>query len=147
MIFNDKDIKPSGYVDVWDLGPERPSAPDAPPEPKKTGRSVDDAVAAQQYEDAMADYKAALRRYAVEKREYDEHRIKVGGAIRIEQWPTDAERIATEFPGRYVKDLPPGIKPGKAHEEAVEMAAKRDEERVRIKERDPHMGKPQGAGA
>ena len=136
-----EDIKSNGMVDVWDLGPERPTSPDAPAEPKKTGRAVDDAVAAQEYEDAIAEYKKALKVYTVLKREYDEHRANVGGALKVEMWPTDANSCIVTHPGRYAKTLPAGAKPGKGQAAAEEVAIKRGEEIARIKERDPHMGK------
>jgi hypothetical protein len=139
-MFTDRDIKKNGMVDVWDLGPERPTAPNAPVEPKKTGRAADDALAMQQHEDAVTDYKKELAHYAGLKREFDEHRTKIGGAMLIEAWPTDANEWVLNHSNRYVKELPPGIRPGKAHDEAVEVQAKRTEEIARMKERDPHMG-------
>jgi hypothetical protein len=142
-VYTEADIKRNGMVDYWDLGPERPTSPDLPVEPKKTGRAVDDAVAAQGYEDALADYKNALRRYAAEKREYDNHRLNVGGAMRGETWPILGEGMVTDFPGRYVKELPGGAKIGKAHIEAEQRRAEEAKERQRIKERDPHMGTQQ----
>jgi hypothetical protein len=144
-VYTEADIKRNGMVDYWDLGPERPTSPDPPAEPKKTGRAVDDAVAAQGYEDALADFKNALRRYAAEKREYDNHRMSVGGAMRGETWPILAEGMVTDFPGRYVKELPPSAKIGKAHIEAEQRRAEEAKERQRIKERDPHMGTQQAA--
>lgn len=136
-----EDQKPNGKVDVWDLGPEKPTSPDAPAEPKKTGRAADDAVAAQEYEDAIAEYKKALKSYTALKREYDEHRANVGGALKVEMWPVDANECLNLHAGRYAKMLPAGAKPGKGQAAAEEAAAKRGEEIAKIKERDPHMGK------
>jgi hypothetical protein len=141
--YTDTDLKQNGMVEFWDLGPERPIAPDPPVEPKKTGRAVDDAVAAQGYEDALQDFKNALRRYAAEKREYDHHRLNIGGAIKGETWPILAESMVTDWPGRYVKELPASATIGKAHIEAEQRRAEEAKERQRIKERDPHMGRPQ----
>jgi hypothetical protein len=143
--YTEADIKQNGQVDYWDLGPERPIAPDPPVEPKKTGRAVDDAVAAQGYEDALQDYKTALRRYTAERRDYDNHRVNIGGAIKGETWPILAEGMVTDFPERYVKELPPGATIGKAHVEAEQRRADEVKERQRIKERDPHMGRQQAA--
>jgi hypothetical protein len=136
-----EDIKPNGMVDVWDLGPVRPTAPDAPVEPKKTGRATDDALAQQQHEDALGDYKKQVQQYAAQKKEYDEHRAGVGGPIKIEAWPHDAQEWVTNHPERWAKELPAGMKPGKGQAEIEAAAAKRAEETTRIKERDPHMGK------
>jgi hypothetical protein len=141
MAYNYEDIKLNGKVDIWDLGPERPIAPDAPVEPKKTGRAADDAVAAQEQEDAIAEYKKELKAYTALKREYDEHRASVGGPLKIEAWPTDANEWLILHPERYAKDLPAGAKPGKGQAVADEAAAKKAEETAKIKERDPHMGK------
>lgn len=145
MLYMFEDIKQSGMVDVWDLGPERPSSPDAPTEPKKTGRAADDAVAAQEYEDAIEAYKKALKTYTALKREYDEHRANVGGALKVEMWPADANFAITNHPGRWAKTLPAGAKPGKGQAKAEEEQAKRGEEIAKIKERDPHMGTGKGS--
>jgi hypothetical protein len=147
IMYSYEDIKPSGMVDVWDLGPERPTAPDAPAEPKKTGRAADDAVAGQEYEDAIAEYKKDLKTYTALKREYDEHRANVGGALKVEMWPTDANDAILNHPGRWAKTLPPGAKPGKGQAAAEELAAKRGEEIAKIKERDPHMGTGKGSSS
>jgi hypothetical protein len=41
-----RDIKPNGFVDLWDLGPSRPIPPDQPPlAPAKTGNAADDVIA------------------------------------------------------------------------------------------------------
>ena len=140
-MYSDADIKPNGFVDIWDLGPVRPLAPEAPVEPKKTGRGADDALAQQNYEDALADYKRALSVYARLRREFDEHRLNVGGPIKDECWPIEGNHRLEVEPERWAKTLPAGLKPGRAHDEAEVVAAKRAEETARIKERDPHMGK------
>ena len=59
-LYTYQDEKQNGMVDVWYLGPKRPVGPEAPTEPKKTGRGADDALAAQNYEDALTDYKREL---------------------------------------------------------------------------------------
>jgi hypothetical protein len=139
--FTDLDQKPNGMVDMWDMGPEKPIAPNPPPEPKPTGHKADDAVAQQQYDDAVEDYKKELKSYSAQKKEYDGWRQNAGGPVKREVWPIDANRAIDEFPGRYRKTLPAGAKPGKAQVEADERAVEQAAETKRIKERDPHMGK------
>jgi hypothetical protein len=140
-MYTEHDIKPNGMVEIWDLGPVRPVPPDPPVEPKKTGRGADDAVAMQNYEDALTDYKRDLARYARDKREFDDHRLNVAGPIKDECWPHEGNHRIEVQSERWAKDLPPGMKPGRAHIEAEAIAAKRAEETAKIKERDPHMGK------
>jgi hypothetical protein len=139
--FTDLDEKPNGMVDLWDMGPEKPIAPDPPKEPKPTGNKGDDAVAQQQFDDALEDYKKDLKGYSALKKEYDNFRANVGGPIKREVWPIDGNVALEREPGRYFKTLPPGAKPGKAQHEADERAAVQAAETKRIKERDPHMGK------
>jgi hypothetical protein len=143
-MYTDADIKPNGFVDIWDLGPERPIAPAPPVEPKKTGRAADDAVAVQLYEDAIEDFKKALKTYSAAKQDYDHHRAEIGGPVKVEMWPTDANDAITRHGERWAKRLPAGAKPGKAQAVADEAAAEKARELQRTKDRDPHMGTGKG---
>ena len=142
-----EDIKPNGMVDIWDLGPVRPIPPDAPVEPKKTGRAADDALAAQQHEDGLEDYKKKIKLYATMRKEWDDHRAGVGGPVKLEMWPRDANECVANHPDRWAKDLPPGMKPGKGQAELDAAAAKKAEENTKIRERDPHMGTGKGSSS
>jgi hypothetical protein len=137
-----------GKCPIWDLGPERPIAPTAPVEPKKTGKAADDDLASVLFEDAREDYKAALRVYGRDKKEYDYWRESVGGPRIVYLWGADAIHACGNFPNRYVVNLAPGMKPGRAQLAAEAQAA---EEKIALQElieRDPQFGsKPQFQGA
>jgi hypothetical protein len=106
-------------VKFWDLGPERPIAPDAPvkPEHPKGTSAADIAVAEVEYEDAIEQYKQDLRAYSARKKEHDHWRTTIGGPVQIESWSVDMQDAFARDPRRYAKELPKGYKPGKQHYE------------------------------
>lgn len=133
---------------VWFLGPPRPITPAAPVEPKKTGKAADDALAEVLFEDEVADYKKALKKWGEDKKKFDEWRQMYGGPRREYHWDIDIQHNVT-FPDQWVMDLPAGMKPGKAQLAAEAQAA---EEKIALQElydRDPQFGtaKPQFQGA
>lgn len=150
-------MKPNGKVDLWDTGPTRPLPPVAPKEPDLSKlKDAELALAQVQHEDALEAYKNALRRYGEQKQEHAAWHAENGGPLKVELWGVDA-RWALEtsdpnsklckHPGRYVVDLPRGVKPGKAQIAADEMAKAEAEARARQASFDPQFGRQEHQGA
>lgn len=137
-------VKPSGKVDIWDLGPQRPDAP-AEPKPVDTKlKGADLAIAEVEYEDAIDLYKRELKAYAALKREHERWHRENGGPVKFELWGIDARHAMQTDSDRYKLDLPKGAKPGKAQAEAERLAELEGVELAQARERDPNFGKPQG---
>lgn len=134
-------------VQIWDLGPERPVMPKAPEEPKPGLKAAELALAQVEHEDALASYKQALRDYGVAKKEYERWQTQVGGPVELSMWSVDAADAMERQPGRFVANLPRGLKPGKAHFDNIKREEERQAELARQAERDPQFGKQQGAAA
>ena len=133
-------------VKIWDLGPTRPAAPEAPIAPVETDfkgatRIADFAVAQVKFEDALVDYKTALRAYAAEREAYDKWRRETGGPVEIEMWSVNAKEAELRDPKRYTRKLPKGHKPGHAHLENERRATARKQEEAVAAQKDPHFGK------
>jgi hypothetical protein len=138
-----KYIKPNDKVDLWDLGPVRVAAPEAPKEPVETKdlKGADFALAKIHYEDALEDYKLALRAYGAAKTEFTRWHGVNGGPRKTEMWSTDAVHALTIDKNRYALELPRGVKPGSAQiadDIAAEMS---DQELQEAREKDPQFGK------
>lgn len=137
-------------VKFWDLGPERPIAPDAPvkPEHPKGTSAADIAVAEVEYEDAIEQYKQDLRAYSARKKEHDHWRTTIGGPVQIESWSVDMQDAFARDPRRYAKELPKGYKPGKQHYENEERDRRKQLDTEEAARRDPQFGtQAQGAPA
>ena len=128
------------HCPLWDLGPVRPTAPVPPTAPVKAGDDTEFALAQVKYEDGLEDYKKQLRKYGLDKREWDHWRQQVAGPIKIYHWATDVVRMCAEWPERYVLDLPKGIKPGRTQEENEEREANEEYERLTARKNDPQFG-------
>jgi hypothetical protein len=134
-------IKKNGKVDLWDCGPTRPLAPEAPVEPDdKKLKGADLAAAQVEHEDNLERYKQQLRDYAAAKRAYLEWHDEKGGPIKIELWGIDARHALNNFPERWKLDLPRGQKPGRAQIEAEEMAEAEANDLNRARASDPQFG-------
>jgi hypothetical protein len=146
------DIKASGFVDLWDLGPEKPTAPAKPVfECKAKEGTPDYDVARAEFKETLEKYEADLAAYRRSKREFDHWHQHVGGPKKVEMWPVDARTVLERQANgqhsdlRYHKHLPKGMRPGKAQVEAEERAAAEAEARKQDMDRDPHFGKQPGS--
>jgi hypothetical protein len=134
-------IKRNGKVDLWDCGPKRPVAPEAPVEPDASKLKGADLAAAQvEHEDALERYKQQLRDYAAAKRAHLEWHDEKGGPVKVELWGIDARHAMNVEPDRFKLDLPRGVKPGRAQVEAEEMAEAEANELNRARAADPQFG-------
>ena len=136
-----KYVKANDRVELWDLGPKHPVAPEVPKLPEDKLKGPELALAQIHYEDAMADYKDALRTWGKAKADYQDWRRKFGGPVKVDLWSTDAVHALNTEPERYALDLPKGAKPGKAQSDADEAAAMSEAELNEAREKDPQFGK------
>lgn len=136
-----KYVKANDHVTLWDIGPKPPVAPEAPKPPDDKLKGAELALAQIHYDDAMADYKDALRAWGQAKIAYQDWRRKFGGPVKVEQWSTDAVHTINVEPERYFLELPRGLKPGKAQADADEIAAMSEAELNDAREKDPQFGK------
>lgn len=137
-------------VKFWDLGPKRPEAPDAPTAPAKAKDMTAGEFAALEveHEDAVEDYKRALRNYSAQRKEYDTWRERVGGPVQLENWSVDVREALERDPERFVRELPKGMKPGRQHYENMERARQQKLDVEDAARRDPQFGeKAQGVAA
>lgn len=132
-------------VNVWDIGPVRPDPPEAPVAPKE-GKGHDYDLSMIRYEDAMVDYRAALRVYGDQLKAHRDWGTRYGGPILHEMWTVDADDSLANDPSRYFKTLPKGMKPGKGYDEAQRQKQARDAEIAEAERRDPQFGQS-AAGA
>lgn len=137
-------MKSNNKCDLWDLGPQvAPKAPPAPeaPDKAKFKNAAEFAAAELEYEDNCELYKSALRRFTEAKKAHLEWLEQKGGPIKVEFWGPDANEAFERDPGRFVLDLPKGLKPGKAQIEAEARAREADEEIRQARSKDPlHAG-------
>lgn len=140
-----KYVKGNDHVDLWDLGPKSPVAPEVPKQPDDKLKGAELALAQIHYEDAMADYKDALRVWGKAKVDYQDWRRTFNGPAKVNHpdgmWSTDAVHALTVDPDRYFLELPKGVKPGKTQAEADEAAAMSEAELNEAREKDPQFGK------
>lgn len=138
-----KYIDPTDHVDLWDIGPVRVEPPVAPLEPVegKDLKGADFALAKIHYEDALEDYRLALRAYGEAKKEHSAWHRANGGPRKLKQWSTDAVHSLTVASERYFLELPKGLKPGKAQAEDDRVAAMSEQELQEAREKDPQFGK------
>ena len=134
-------VKSNGKVDLWDLGPVRPDAPEEPKPVDGRLKGTELALAQVEYEDGIDLYKRQLRDYARAKRDYEEWHNNNGGPVKVELWGVDARHAMDIEPIRFKLDLPRNVKPGKAQIEAEEMAALEAEGLDRARASDPQVGR------
>ena len=142
MSFSRTRVKLNGKVDLWDMGPQRPTAPKPPaaPEFDKIKDASDRALAEHEHEDAVEKYRKDLRRYGEAKRHHADWHEKNGGPVKVELWAIDAKHALEVETERYRVDLPRGTKPGAAQIEADERAAEEAEATDRARDADPQFG-------
>lgn len=136
-------VKPNGKVDLWDLGPQvAPKAPPAPAEPDKAKvKGAELAAAEIEYEDACELYKGHLRAWTQARKSHLEWKEEKGGPVRVELWGIDARHAMETDADRFMLDLPKGMKPGRAQQEAEEMQQAEAAELRRARASDPmHSG-------
>jgi hypothetical protein len=91
-------------VILWDIGPEKPKAPQRPPLPKKQAEGDPEYDLAKiEFNDQLAQYDADLRRHGQLKTEYQKWEREIGGPIELEFWSVDA-RDALVRDAAAVKD-------------------------------------------
>lgn len=134
-------VKANNKVDLWDMGPTRPQAPEKPAEPDKAKlKGADLAAAEVEFEDAMERYKDGLRGWTAAKKAHRDWHEEKGGPRKIELWAVDATHAMSVDPERFKLDLPKGQMPGREQIEAEERAAAEQDAMLRMKEVDPQFG-------
>ncbi len=137
-----KYVKKDDHVDLWDVGPKPPVAPAAPEAPDATKiKGAELALAQIHYEDALEDYKLALRKWGQDKLAYQAWRREFGGPVKKDLWSTDAKHALEVDPERYFLELPRGVKPGAAQAELDRAAEMSEQELAEAREKDPQFGK------
>lgn len=142
MSFPRSRIKQNGKVDLWDLGPQRAAAPQAPkaPDLDKIKDAADRALAEVEHEDAIEKHKHHLRAYGAAKREHQRWHEENGGPVKVELWAVDAKHALEVDGARYKLDLPKGAKPGAAQVEADQKAEAEKDAIDRARSSDPQFG-------
>lgn len=125
---------------IWDLGPQAPKAPAKPEPPKGKDGDPDYELAKVEFEHALAIYREDLLAYGRQTKEYREWKKRDGGPVQIDLWTVDANEAMRRDPDRYVKSLPRGTKPGRAHFENLEREKAREEDLEADRKRDPQFG-------
>lgn len=134
-------IKRDGKIDLWDMGPPRPTAPEPPKAPDLDKlKGADKALAEVQHEDAVEAHKGALRAYGSAKEHHRQWHETNGGPLKVELWAVDARHALEVEPDRFKLDLPKGHKPGAVQVAADEAAARLAEELDRARTSDPQFG-------
>lgn len=133
-------IKKNGKVDLWDTGPTRPVAPEAPSAVDAKLKGAELAAAEVEYEDACERYKQRLRDFTAAKVAFANWQDEKGGPIKVELWGIDARHAMEVEPIRFKLDLPRNVKPGKAQIEAEEMALAEAGALEQARARDPQFG-------
>lgn len=143
VLIHPKYIDRTDHVSLWDIGPVRPEPPVKPVEPveSKELKGADLALAKIEYEDALDQYRDALRIYGEQKKEHKAWHDRNGGPLKVSLWSTYAVDALTRDPERYFLELPKGQKPGKAQAEADRIAAMSEAELKEAREKDPQFGK------
>jgi hypothetical protein len=143
ILIHPKYVKRNDHVDIWDMGPAQPIAPVVPVRPVegKDLKGPDLKLAEIHYEDALEDYKLALRAWGAQKVEYQAWRRTNGGPLKIELWSTDALHAINIDPERYRLELPKGAKPGPAQLERDRIAEMSERELQEAREKDPQFGR------
>jgi len=125
---------------IWDLGPEPPKPPAAPEQPKGKDGDPDYELAKLHYVQALEGYKIDLQAYGRQRDEYQRFARENGGPIQIERWGVEVEEAMARDPNRYRRELPRGMKPGKAHFDNIERQRLRADEMEADRRRDPQFG-------
>jgi hypothetical protein len=141
VILHPRYIKPNDHVDLWDLGPIRPTPPEAPKEVDEKLKGHELALAKIEYEDAFETYKDELRAFGRMREEFTKWHKTNGGPLKVDLWSTDAVHALATDPDRYKLELPKGTKPGAAQVEADRLAEMSEQDLAEARAKDPVFGK------
>jgi len=143
VLIHPRYIDRTDHVALWDIGPVRVEPPTTPVEPveSKELKGADLALAMIHYEDALEEYRTALRAYGEAKKEFKAWHDRNGGPVKVSMWSTYAVDALTVDPKRYFLELPKGQKPGKAQAEADRIAEMSEAELREARDKDPQFGK------
>lgn len=139
---------------VWDVGPQKPTAPARPEAPKGKNGDPDYEVAKIDFQEVLEDYQEAIRTYGRLKQEYADWHKRYGGPFELVMWSMDALEALQRDPKRYFEShpslqnhgLPAEMKPGRFHYENIARTRLSDDELARARDRDPQFGN-QGVAA
>lgn len=142
-------------VVLWDTGPQKPVQPKRPDAPQ--GKSGDPTyeLAKVEFEDTLAEYKAALERYRNEVKAHQAWQKTYGGPYEMfNVWSCDADDYLARDPKRFFissstrghsgrpnRGLPDDMKPGQWHQENLRRIAQGESDMAAIKQSDPVFGK------
>lgn len=125
---------------VWDLGPDPPQPPKPPETPRGKDGDPDYELAKLHYVQALEGYKLDLFAYGRQRDEYQAWQREKGGPVELERWGVEVEEAIARDPKRYRRELPKGMKPGRAHFENLERQRTRADELAEDRRRDPQFG-------
>lgn len=140
-------------VVLWDLGPQKPTAPKRPAAPKGKEGDPEFDLAKIEFQDVLDEYQTALKAFGQAKKDYADWLKRVGGPIELTMWSCDAADSLARDPKRYCvsaatrgheklpnRGLPEGIKPGQGQIEQQRRIAAGDSDLEQLRRRDPVFG-------
>lgn len=146
----------SMFVILWDIGPQKPSAPVKPPLPKGKEGEPEYDIAMIEFKEGLDAYAEARKAYLVALSEHSRWQKDQGGAIERQFYSCDAFDALSRDPERYYisastrgherlknHGLPAGYKPGRGHAENVRRAEEGEAEFAALKRADPVFGTPE----
>lgn len=143
----------SMYVILWDIGPQKPTAPVKPATPKGKEGEAEYDIAMVEFREQLDAYATARKAYLQGLEDWQKWQKREGGAIERQFYSCDAYDALARDPERYFisastrgheklknHGLPAGYKPGPGHAENVRRAQEGDEEFARLRAADPVFG-------